>query len=329
MLEDAPSSPAAQHVRVHSPAAAAVLLQLAAAPSTEASEQAAVLGMLCLLCESSSLPKQVRQSNQDLLSAAPCCWQQLLLDCMAAHSSSAPSAEAAPAEAAAAAAAWRLLVLLLSRGIAASAAGWQRVQAVVSLLKTQPERAFLCPDASVASPAAPSPPLVSMTAWQLLQLLLSDVMLELLAAQAADAAGSPRGGAEAASPKAAAQRQQVRRTSSEWDAWTVVSPVRPPVTLPESFFKSGNIPEDAGLLAASSYHACVCVPPPLSQFSQWATEPYCGNAAALVGLVEELLASAVLPQSPGERAAGCMFPALLDCGGAVRKCSAALPMPAP
>ena len=235
----------AAHVRVRHPAAAALLLRQAAAPGASAGERAAVLELLLLLCSSASLSQQAQQGNQDQLLAAPTCWQQHLLDCLVVQADgSRAGAPARPGSAgagdatalAAAAAAWRLLALLLARGIAASPHGWHLLQAVVSLLKAQPGRAYLVPDyASSHSRSSssggggsgaggPTVVLAPAGGWHLLQSLLADVVLELLAAQAADAATAASGGA--ASPTAGGARLGVRRTSSEWDAWTMVSQVR-------------------------------------------------------------------------------------------------------
>lgn len=240
----------AAHVRVRHPAAAALLLRQATAPGASAGERAAVLELLLLLCSSASLSQQAQQSNQDQLLAAPTCWQQHLLDCLTlqAGGSSAGtmarpgSAGAGDASAvAAAAAAWRLLALLLARGIAASPHGWHQLQAVVSLLKAQPDRAFLVPDygsshsrssASGGSGGGATVHLAPAGGWHLLQALLADVVLELLAAQAADAAtaasgaAGSRSGGSATSLTATGARPGVQRTSSEWDAWTMVSQVR-------------------------------------------------------------------------------------------------------
>jgi hypothetical protein len=204
-----------------------VLLQMAAAPvdgPRGAGERAAVLGVLCLLCESASLAQQAQHANQDMLLAAPCCWQQLLLDCMRASSSGGGS----EVELAAACSAWRLLAVLLARGTAASSSGWHRLQTLVSLLKAQPDGHYYCSSSpsganSPSNSIIPRSPSRSATSgWHFLQELLADVLHELLTAQAADAATS------AVSPTAAAAAGVGRgpgRASSEWEAWTVVSQV--------------------------------------------------------------------------------------------------------
>lgn len=220
VAEEDASGTAAAHVRIWHPAAAAVLLRLAAAPGTAAGERAAVLGLLGLLCESASLAQQAQQNNKDMLMSAPCCWQQQLLDCLhlasagAGNSSSGTSGGRGPqqddaAGAAVAAAAYRLLVLLLARGIAASPHGAQQLEVLVSLLKGQPERRYRCPDTGASSPAAAAPPISTLDSWQLLQGLLADMTLELLAAQAADAAVAV--GGAGTSPTAGG-----RRSSSDW-----------------------------------------------------------------------------------------------------------------
>ena len=124
-------------------------------------------------------------------------------------------------------------MLLLGRGIAASPIGWQLLQSIVSLLKAQPGRRYLAPDYSTRSSTAGGAPtlqLVPTDSWHLLQGLLADVVLDLLAAQAADAAtaasSSGSSGAAVSSPTAGPGRPGARRTSSEWDAWTLVSQVR-------------------------------------------------------------------------------------------------------
>ena len=214
----------ATHVRIRHPAAAAVLLQMAAAPAVGppgVGERAAVLGVLCLLCESASLAQQAQQANQDMLLAAPCCWQQLLLDCMRAGS----GGGYIDAELAAAGSAWRLLAVLLARGTAASSSGWHHLQTLVSLLKAQPDCQYLCPRSSSGANSPSSASSASRPAssgWHLLQELLADVLHDLLTAQAADAATS------AVSPTAAGAAGGSRgpgRASSEWEAWTVVSQV--------------------------------------------------------------------------------------------------------
>ncbi len=224
----------AAHVRVRHPGAAALLLRTACEPGTSAAERAAVLQLLLLLCTSASLSQQAQQGNQDQLLAAPTAWQQHLLDCisLAAGSGSSAAGEAAVQEAAAADAAWRLLVLLLARGIAASPAGWQQLQATVSLLKAQPGRTYLAPDYSARGSTSGGTPvlqLVPTDSWHLLQALLADVVSDLLAAQAADAATAAgtagSSGAAVSSPTVGARGPRARRTSSDWDAWTLVSQV--------------------------------------------------------------------------------------------------------
>ncbi|PRW34047.1 BEACH domain-containing lvsC isoform X1 isoform B [Chlorella sorokiniana] len=273
----------AAHVRVRHPAAAALLLRMASEPGASAAERAAVLQLLLLLCSSASLSQQAQQANQDQLLAAPIVWQQHLLDCLSYAAGSAGSGSkgsgrsgsasaAADAESeeaaqqAAAAAAWRLWVLLLGRGIAASPAGWQLLQATVSLLKARPGRTYLAPDYGARSSTSgghPTLQLVPTDSWHLLQGLLADAVLDLLAAQAAaaaTAASSSQGssGAGVSSPTAAPGRPGVRRTSSEWDAWTLVS--------------------------------------------QWSTEPYCSNAAALLSLIDDYLSGGVLAPPGGSLA---------------------------
>lgn len=222
-------------MRVRHPSAAALLLRTASEPGASAAERAAVLQLLLLLCTSASLSQQAQHGNQDQLLASPTTWQQHLLDCLslAAGSGSSAAGKEAAQEAAAADAAWRLLVLLLARGIAASPAGWQQLQATVSLLKAQPGRTYLAPDYSArgsTSGSVPALQLVPTDSWHLLQALLADVVSDLLAAQAADAAtaAGAAGSSIAAisSPTVAARGPGARRTSSEWDAWTLVSQVR-------------------------------------------------------------------------------------------------------
>jgi hypothetical protein len=243
-------------VLIRHPAAVAVLLPAAAAGGCAAAERAAVLGVLCALCESASLAKQARQGNQDMLLAAPCPWPSLLLDCLAvragksgnaggsSHAAAGPAAaDAAAADAAAAA--WRLLVLLLARAVAASPGGWQLLHAVAGLLRAAPGRLYTRPASLPGSGDRGSAG--SMTGWQLLHELLADVVLEILAAQAADAGGpgdgvsgeggAPHGGGSTPiGPLAAAadalglargagSAAALRRASSEWDAWTLVSQV--------------------------------------------------------------------------------------------------------
>lgn len=268
-MAGAPDSGAsAVHVQVRHPAAAAVLLRLAG-EGVDAGERAAVLSTLVLLCSSASLAQRAQRANADLLMAAPCCWQHNLLDCLAAAvaadggGGAQQPGQAAQHQLAAAAAAYDLLVLLLARGLAASASGRHQLEAVVSLLKAQPGRQFSFPDrsarrSSTGGPAA-ADPLARADSWQLLQALLADVTLELLAAQAAysaatdrPSAGSPAAGAGQAQ---AAARQLSRGQSSEWEAWTVVS--------------------------------------------EWSTEPYCSNAAALLSLLDDFLAGLVVPPPGG------------------------------
>ncbi len=247
--EDDDPAAAAALVRVCHPAAAAMVLQLASTPRCSVQERAAVLGMLCLLCESASLSRQARHANQDMLAAAPCCWQGMLLDCLrgsnqGAGAGAAVGSSGGAAEHVAASSAWRLLVLLLARGVAASPAGGERLLTVVGLLKAAPQGAlFSCPAARSSNSSG------SVGAWQLLQELLADVLQELAHAQAADAtpgeaadSGSPHAAPSQQSAAAAVARaaaagvqrafpalqhaQQARRASSEWDAWTHVSQVR-------------------------------------------------------------------------------------------------------
>jgi hypothetical protein len=230
-------------VAIKHPAAAAVLLQMAAEPGCSQGERAAVLGMLCLLCESASLTQQARHGNLDMLLAAPCPWPSLLLACLADGStpgggktSSSRSSAKARVEPSAqrdevVAAAWRLLVLLLARAVVASPGGWQLLHAVAGLLKAQPQRLFSLPAASSGDDGSRSGAVEhGVSGWRLLQEALSDVMQELLAAQAADAsavAATSGGGtaAGAADVPSLGVRAAPRRRSSEWDAWTLVSQV--------------------------------------------------------------------------------------------------------
>lgn len=318
----------AAHVRVRHPAAAALLLRMAAEPGVSAAERAAVLQLLLLLCSSASLSQQAQQANQDQLLAAPSAWQQHLLDCLSqAAGSSAGSGGSsgkgsspasgdpsqAAAQEAAAAAAWRLLTLLLARGIAASPIGWQLLQATVSLLKAQPGRTYLAPDygaRSSASGAAAGVQLVPTDSWHLLQALIADVVLDLLAAQAADAAtaahaaGSSSSSAVATSPTPVQGRPGARRTSSEWDAWTLVSQVNLQFSqLLGMWSRAGcmlHAPPSAALMGT--------FPAPLPQ---WSTEPYCSNAAALLSLVDDFLGSGVVAPSGGlPSPRRCWFPTL-------------------
>ena len=225
--DEATVAQAASHLRIRHPAAAAALLQLAVAAGAVRSdaaaggggggsyvERGAALGALAALCSNASLAKQAQQGNQDMLLAAPCCWQQLLLDCIRA-SGSAPSA----AELAAARSAWRLLVALLARGVAASSAGAQHLHTLVCLLMAHPDRSFYC--APLSSGISGGFSCAAVPSWQLLQELLASVVLRLLAMQGTDGGGSA---AAAASPSGGAGLGHTS-TGGEWDAWTMISQV--------------------------------------------------------------------------------------------------------
>lgn len=307
-----------------------MLLRLAVAPSTAVGERGAVLELLCRLCESSSLSKAAQLANQSMLLAAPCCWPQLLLDCM--HLAAAPAGSPRASQrgggggsadaATAAVAAYRLLVVLLARGVAASPHGAQHLEAcgLPGLLNASPERSFLCPDTAGGGPAAAAhaaaAPLAAVGPWQLLQAVLADVVLELLAAQAADTAGtSAAARGDGASPRASP------RASSDW---TMVSQVCVAWGWLGRCSSSGQQQlglhrQGSSLLSGKAHYPSALLPAPV----QWTTEPYVGNAAALLALLDDFLAGTALAPPGASLAPGGT--ALLWASGAVAEAGGSMP----
>eukprot|EP00887_Chlorella_sp_A99_P003486 scaffold7.g3486.t1 len=305
----APAAPAAaaQPPRIQAPAAATVVLQLAARGAGVAeAERRAALAMLCALCGADVPPQRVsrvERTNRAMLAAQPG-WEELLLELLAAGDSGLDTSgsdsgggsssgggggssgeEGGPREDAQQAVqrrlqwecaqlACKLAVALLAHSMQHSTGGWQHLQTLVCLLRAAPSGpayvlASTVPAASGAAGAgAPAGPQAGGRAVNGWE-LMQELLTAVMAALLAAQAAERQTASAAAAAAAAAARVGLARTSTEEEA-------------------------------SASWQ----------MVSQWATQPYVDNAAALVGLLDDLLCGTALAPSSAAGAAAPGEPAL-------------------